>query len=138
MPGIGSQACPRPLKGSQLLDRREKRQKRVRDEDAIKQQVRIRDGYRCRVPGCTEQKRGVRLEIAHLDDKGAGGDKRLIRTRRDRMIALCFLHHQGPVSLHSKDLRIEPESDALGTDGPCWFYVSDEQLKWKSLGVTKP
>lgn len=133
-PGIGSSASPKPPKGSLLLARRERRKTRVRDEEAIKQAVRVRDGYRCRVPGCTEQKHGVRLEIAHLDDKGMGGDPRLVRTAQHRLIALCFLHHQGPISLHSKDLRIEPETDR-GTDGPCVFYVTDEQTKWRCIGV---
>lgn len=134
-PGIGSSASPKPVKGSLLLSRRKVRKERRQAEDAVKHNVRIRDHYRCRVPGCTEQKHGVRLEVAHLDDKGMGGDPRLVRTQRHRMIALCFLHHQGPISLHSTDLRIEPEDDMRGTDGPCVFYVTDEQTKWRCIGV---
>jgi hypothetical protein len=125
----------KPAKGTTLLERREKRQAYRRAEEAIKASVRQRDGSRCRVPGCMEQKHGVRLEVAHLDHKGRGGDKQLIRTRADRMLCLCFLHHQGAVSHHSRDLRIEPET-AAGTDGLCAFFVSDEQKKWRFLGVS--
>lgn len=134
MPGIGSQPVPKPAKGSYLLARRKTRTARRTAEDKVKDAVRLRDGYRCRFPDCREQAHGVRLEVAHLEDKGMGGDKRLIRTQRDRMICLCFLHHQGPVSVHSKDVRIEYET-ARGTDGPCAFYVSDEQKRWKFVGI---
>jgi hypothetical protein len=118
------------------MERRKKRNKLRNAEDAIKQEVRRRDGHRCRYPGCPMLFSSLfgRLEVAHLNDKGMGGDKRLIRTRRDRMILLCFGHHQGPRSLHSGDLRIDPETQK-GTDGPCAFWMADEQRKWRCVGV---
>lgn len=65
-----------------------------------------RDGvHYCRlVPGCEEREKH---ETAHLDDKGMGGDKLGIRTIAALMLRVCFFHHQGTVSLHSHDLRVE-------------------------------
>lgn len=132
-PGIGSQACWKEPKGSYRLQQLEQAAKRRAMEQIIKRQVRARDDHRCRVPGCEFQTQYAK-HVAHLDAKGMGGDKRLDRTRRDRMLLLCWYHHEGPISHHSKDLRIEPET-AAGTDGPCLFWVSDEQAGWRSLGV---
>lgn len=131
-------ACPKPLKGSLLLEQRTRRSARARAEESVKVQVRARDQMRCRFPHCTEAIRGVRIEVAHLDDKGMGGDKRLVRTQRDRMLCLCFLHHQGRTkahpSLHSGDLKVEPDT-SRGTDGLCAFWVSDEQRQWRCVGI---
>jgi hypothetical protein len=60
----------------------------------------------------------------------------------DAMIQLCYLHHQGPVSLHSGDLRIELDTPK-GTDGPVSFWQKDADEKWfmvareVSIGVTE-
>lgn len=136
MPGIGSRPDPKPAKGSYRLELIERKRRRRKMEDEQKQQVRNRDGYRCRYPGCTFQNQGFRFEVAHLDDKGMGGDPSLIRTERRKMIGLCHLHHQGTVavtySLHGKTLRIEPETDR-GTDGLCKFSVAKES-GWEVVG----
>lgn len=122
---------PRGARRQELLDKR--RERRLKEEHA-KEQVRIRDRRQCRVPGCTLLKKGWAPNVAHLDAKGIGGDKQLDRTQVHRMLVLCFPHHQGPMSHHSKDLRIEPETDR-GTNGPVHFFVADEQAGWISVGV---
>ena len=96
---------PKPSKGSALLERRHKRAAIVAREKAEKAKVVARDGSQvCRVsPGCREKEH---FETAHLDNKGMGGD-RGHRTTAATMIRSCFLHHRGPHSLHSKDLRVE-------------------------------
>jgi hypothetical protein len=98
-----------------------KRQRiRAAHEYRAKKYVRQRDRHACRVPGCDWYAQGYALHVAHLIDKGMGGDKRGLRTTRQTMITLCWNHHQGPISLHSKRLVIYPLTDA-GTDGPCRF-----------------
>lgn len=128
-----STACHKPAKGSALMARRE-RQKAIRShEDAEKRKVRVRD-VTCRWPNCPNCRTyKPRLEVAHLDAKGLGGDHG-VRTRADRMVLICFLSHQGPRSLHSGDLRIEPLTER-GTDGPCLFLATDEQKGWCVVGV---
>lgn len=117
-------ATPKPAKGTALIARRERRRAILAHERIEKAKVRRRDVV-CRWPGCTNcRDYKPRLEVAHLDAKGSGGDHG-IRTRADRMVLLCYLTHQGVVSLHSGDLRIEPLT-TRGTDGPCRFWQQTE------------
>lgn len=134
MPGIGSKACPKPPKGSHRLAQLKVRRERIQAEERVKEIVRRRDGFRCRVPECTYRRAGIALHVAHLEDKGMGGDPNLDRTQRHKLICLCYLHHQGEISVHQKTLRVEPDTE-LGTDGPCAFWVIDEQKRWQSIGV---
>lgn len=111
-------------KGSYLIERREKRKKAKAFEEGEKRKVRTRD-VRCRWPSCEYCREfKPRLEVAHLNDKGMGGDHGL-RSTADQMLLLCFLIHQGPRSLHSGDRRIEPLTER-GTDGPCLFLELKE------------
>ena len=89
-----------------------------------------------RWPGCTEWKRGMRVEAAHLDDSGMGGDPSLLRTQRPLMIRLCYEHHQGRVSLHSKDLRGVFLTDRKA-DGPLQFEQRDLKTKggWRVVDI---
>lgn len=111
----------KPAKGSGWLASKQRRREIVADERREKDAVRRRDHYQCRWPACEHAPLKPRLEVAHLDDKGMGGDHGL-RTTRDRMLLLCFLHHQGAVSLHSGDLRIDART-AAGADGCLDFYA---------------
>lgn len=108
-------AFMRPPKGTALLERRASRDAIKRHEAHEKAKVVKRDGAaHCRlVPHCLEREK---FETAHLDDKGMGGDHGR-RTHASDMLRSCFFHHQGPWSLHSKDLRVECLTDA-GTNGP--------------------
>lgn len=103
---------------------------------SVKTDLRVRDGIGCRWPGCEFWKQGYRVDGAHLEDMGMGGDKALIRSQRHLMIRLCVRHHQGPWSIHSKDLRVVPLTDK-GTDGPCQFEMRDHKAPdgWRVVGV---
>jgi hypothetical protein len=120
-----STASPKPAKGSVLIARKE-RQKAIRaHEDAEKRKVRARD-VRCRWPACPNcAAYKPRLEVAHLADKGMGGDHGR-RSTADQMMLLCFLTHQGPHSLHAQTRRIEPLT-SRGADGPCRFWELREE-----------
>ena len=123
-------APPKPFKGSLLLTRQAKKRQVKAYEDAEKQAVRVRDGGRCRWPGCRSAK-SIRLDVAHLNDKKMGGDHGT-RSSRDQMMLLCVFCHQGRHSLHSKDKRVEPLTTD-GTNGPCAFYERQESGQWQHV-----
>lgn len=130
-PDLAPGALQKPAKGTALLERRENRAAIKAHEAEQKAQVVKRDGSKhCRlVPHCTEREK---FETAHLDDKGMGGDHG-IRTTANSMIRSCFFHHQGPWSLHSKDLRVEYLTDR-GTDGAIEVWGRDQKTgAWYSV-----
>lgn len=112
------------------------RKGRRANEDAVKAELRARDGKGCRWPGCEFWRKGVRVEGVHLVDKGMGGDPLGIRTKRALMIRLCHRHHQGSTSIHSGDLDIVFLTDR-GTDGPVQFMRRNLKAKsgWAIEGV---
>ncbi len=92
----------------------------VAHEMIAKAEVRIRDNYTCRVPGCDDPTRHI--EVAHLEDKGMGGDPKGLRSTPDKMLVLCREHHQGRRSVHSGHLVILPLDKTLGTNYSCYFH----------------
>lgn len=115
--------------------RRKQQLARIQAERDAKAEVRERD-QTCRWPGCDCQRswgdaQGMRwmrqLEVAHLVDKGMGGDKQQLRSQRKLMILICGWRHRGNFSLHSKRARIVPVNAAKGTDGLCEFYVQRQK-----------
>jgi hypothetical protein len=107
-----------------LAHRAKSKQNRA-EEDRLKRESKKRDRYTCRWPHCVCRTERYPLESAHwARHKGSGGDPKLIRTTLDGLVTLCFLRHQGAVSLHSGDLKIEPLTDR-GASGPCAFFVRD-------------
>lgn len=122
----------KPYKGQARDERMEKRADIEAAEEKNKREVRRLDGYMCRVPHCDCLKRRDRLEVAHLVDKGIGGDHG-VRSGLENLILLCLAHHQGRVSLHQGTLKIEPLTPE-GMRGPCEFWVSDGGSGWVSIG----
>jgi hypothetical protein len=127
-------AVPKPVKGSALIARREKRKAIEAHEEAEKHKVRIRDRMQCRWPGCEYCRRykNLTLHVAHLKSKGRGGDHGR-RSTANQMILICSMRHEGPISVHSGDCRISPLT-SRGTDGPCIFEMQDEQKGWQVVG----
>lgn len=120
-------AFPKFQKGRTLQEERaEKRETRESFEETEKRKVRKRDPI-CRWPRCDCGKHRLRLEVAHIENKGSGGDHGR-RSSAAQMVRLCVRRHQGPVSLHSGDLEIEyltPER----ANGPLAFYQRGEDGK---------
>jgi hypothetical protein len=116
-------------KGTTYKQGRDRRKAIVAAEDAAKRAVRARD-RRCRWPQCANcASYKPRLEVAHLDAKGFGGDHGIVSTP-DQMILLDFLTHQsGPSSLEQHGRRIVPLTKD-GTNGPCEFWATDERGEW--------
>ena len=120
-----------------LQDYRRRRTRwRQSQERTVKTHIRTRDGIGCRWPGCEFWKQGYRVDAAHVEAKGIGGDKRLYRTTTANLIRLCIRHHLGPFSLHSGDLRIVALTER-GADGPVQFEVRDPKAPegWRVEGV---
>lgn len=117
-------------KGQSFIDARQRRKDIAAAENAEKDKVRARD-KRCRWPHCENCKKWQpRLEVAHLDPKGMGGDPSAVRTTADQMMLLDWLTHQsGPSSLEQHGRKIEPLTDA-GTNGPCAFFLADGKGGW--------
>ncbi len=134
MPGPGSSASPKPAKGTARLARIAKRLELKARERDVKDNVRKRDGIGCRWPNCKYWRLGIRVEAAHYEDAGMGGDPTGARMTEANLIRLCFIHHQGEKSIHSKDRRIDPMSDK-GMGGPCAFYVKADGGRWIVVGV---
>lgn len=128
----------KPERGTALKERRTKR-KTVRDHETDeKREVRLRD-RKCRWPHCSNcRKWKPRLEVAHLDPKGQGGDHG-VRTSADRMILLDYLTHQGADGLERHERKIEPLTKR-GTNGPCAFFVKvwsetrKGESRWRCVG----
>lgn len=106
---------PKPERGSALLARKAKRRAIDAEEKKNKREVRKQDRG-CRWPFCDCRKWKLRTEVAHVLDKSLGGGNEI-----ENLMELCFRKHQGPISLHSGDLKIEPQTPK-GTRGPCDFY----------------
>jgi hypothetical protein len=111
-------------KGATFRKGRERRKAIRASEEANKRIVRARD-QRCRWPRCENcASFRPRLEVAHLDAKGFGGDHGT-RSEPSQMMLLDFLTHQdGPKSLEQHGRRIVPLTER-GTDGPCEFWQVD-------------
>lgn len=122
--GRGGMACPKPSRGTSLIESRERRKAVVAFEEGEKDRVRARD-KRCRWPQCENCKRyQPRLEVAHVRAKGQGGDHGT-RSSADQMILLDFLTHQGDDGLERHQREIVPLTEK-GTRGPCEFWATGE------------
>ena len=105
----------------------------------VQKELRQRDGMGCRWPGCELWKRGYVVHNVHLEDAGMGGDPALIRTQRRKMLRLCYAHHSGVLSIHSKDLRVIPLTER-GTDSECQFEMRNYKAPngWEVVGIEDP
>lgn len=129
-------ALPRPAKGTARAEKLAERAKLDFIEKTAKRCSKVRDGHRCRFPGCTTNLRQWRLESAHIWTKGMGGDHGFYSADQKHFVSLCFLHHQGARSIHSGDLRMVMGSERLG-DGPVLFEELTER-GWVAVGVSTP
>ncbi len=81
--------------------------------------VEIRDGCRCRVPGCRNH---IWLDAHHVKRRGLNG-----RNTRRNLLLLCTQHHQ---MVHEGELRIEEREDGewvFRTDGG-WVMGQDDDV----------
>jgi hypothetical protein len=140
MPVIHSSLVPRgtplikPAKGEYRAEKLAKDAHEDYIETTAKLKAKARDGYRCRVPGCTTNLNKWRLEAAHVTDEGMGS-RHSVSCESKHYASVCYLHHQGERSIHTGDLRmvaIEPER---GGDGLLrWDDLTD--AGWVTRGIS--
>lgn len=113
-------APPKPLRGSGLLERRVKRQARVKAEQAVMHAALVRDKMTCRWPQCEYRVRKLPIDPAHLRHRGMGGNPSGDRTASTgQIVALCRVHH----GLYDAcEVEIDPLTDR-GADGPLAFLA---------------
>lgn len=138
---VGCGVFRKDAPGTVWLDRRSRRAARKAAEDKTMREAKKRDGNICRVPGCEFMSKKPRIECAHLDHRGMGGNPAGDRTQVDKLIALCFIHHAQFDKQMTLD--IQPITKA-GTSGPCaWFAPNPETgvmenfVTEKSVGVSE-
>ena len=122
-------AQPKPVKRSTLKSRKTK----VKSTNiaAVREQVEQRDGETCRITatlrrfGFLHQTIWGRLELAHMDARGMGGNPDLSRDTPENTILIIAGLHQGSRSHHSGHLKIGPLTDQ-GANGPCCFEFYEQ------------
>lgn len=102
--------------------RRRKGDRLKRQERANKEEVREREGHRCRFPLCTCHRFNLFLEVSHREHKGMGSDPTGERSVPALMLLICNVRHkESPLSIDKKTIRWEPLT-AAGANGPiAWF-----------------
>lgn len=138
MRGEKIQAQKKPVRGTLRIKQKTARKTLVSDEDKIKREAKRRDFHRCRWPHQTLEEAArcvmLRVESAHLTHKGMGGDKQLIRTKRELLITQGVQCHDlldGRV-IGGIPRRIRFLTDKQA-DGPCAFDVKRGK-KWVEVG----
>lgn len=116
-----TRATPRPAKGTAAKARRARRRKIEDAEMVAKLEAIIRDGGHCR---CCNAAFPTHVEVAHIRDKGMGGDHGLHSSTSADYVLLCVCCHRGPRSVHAGFIRIVPLTDR-GGDGPVEFVDVD-------------
>lgn len=112
---------PKPLRGTALLEKRERRAQQQKHEKAEMHAALVRDKMQCRLGKLCDfaaRHKVLPVDPAHLTHRGMGGNKKLDRTTRQTVVALCRLAH-GQWDAGLIDLR--PLTDA-GFDGPVSFH----------------
>lgn len=113
---------PKPSRTDRLKDEHARKLARELVEDKAKAEARRRDRT-CRFPLCGCRRLQLRLEVAHVQHKGSGGNPAGDRNVPENLILLCVHRHQfGGISLHKGTLRVVSLS-SRGCDGPVKWMV---------------
>lgn len=111
----------KPQRGAYRLEQKAKARERKATEDKIMREAKARDRNVCRFPKCKWNE--LRVECAHLEHRGMGGNPALDRTQRHKLITLCIRHHD---IFDTGDIDIAPVT-SRGTDGPVAFYEREPE-----------
>ena len=130
-------------KGPTASRRATKARRNVQAENAIKDEVKRMDGYRCRWPGCdlTPPPNGSDdvfvLDACHFRAEGMGGNPSLSSFTPENLITLHRFHHR---QLHLGLATMRPLNPVLGMRGPVLFEaaVPGEAGKFYVVGTTNP
>lgn len=123
----------KPLKGTALLESRQRSADRRAAEQKAMQAALKRDERKCRWPRCEYAAKKLPIDAAHVFvHRGMGGDKSGTRTSRELIAALCRVHHS---LLDLGDLRIDALDPNVGTDGLLAFYKRSESGRWEHVAT---
>lgn len=121
-PDLAPGALAKPLRGAYTLARRTQEAEHKRREQRVMAGVKAED-RKCRVPRCGYTR--ARVEVAHKDHRGMGGNPAEDRTVPEDLITLCSIHHglwdRGDPKLG--ELQIEPLDPVRRFRGPCAYYL---------------
>lgn len=128
---------PKPIKGTWLLEKRQRRQLIVKTEQKIMREAKRRDGNVCRFPMCRHK--SLPIDPAHIIHRGMGGNPKGDRTKTALIVSLCRIHHgQFDACL----INVQPQDPTLGANGPMDFFIRSESGRFelfaseKRLGVS--
>ncbi len=123
---------PKPRKGDAQRMRRARRRLADTREKAAKDAAKMRDGRKCRMPGCD---RTQALHAMHVHHKGLGGDPTGLRSwQRSDYVTGCARHHG---LQHAGYLRMLVGPD--GGDGRVEFQMRISLHRpWFSFGWSEP
>ena len=111
---------PKPAKGTALIERRQRRMKRVAKEQQAMKGAKARDGQQCRNPKCPFKALKLRIEAAHaFQHRGMGGNPKGDRTEVKLIVSACLGCHG---LLDSKELQVEPLDLERMANGPLAWY----------------
>lgn len=120
--------------------RAKKRRRLVKMAAPIRDAVLALDHAMCRWPECEVPPDTFwgRIEVAHWEAAGMGGDPTLARYTLENLICMCRWHHQGPRGLHD-GAKLEPLSEQ-GMRGhvECFQRERGEGGKWYTVGISHP
>lgn len=104
-------------RGSATVAKEKAAVKETDAEKMIKEDVRFRDGKKCRCP--FKHKCRFGLEVIHVKDRSTGGE--FVTT--NLWLGCGWIHRKGSPSIHGKDFDIVPLTNK-GMDGPVeWWRV---------------
>jgi hypothetical protein len=128
------QTFAKPLRGSFLLERRERKAELKAHEQREMQAAKKRDGGVCRWPGCRYAKRkDIPVDACHMTHRGAGGNPDGSRTTRASIWTACRIHHG---LYDAARIDVQPMTTA-GTDGPLMFLEQSESGRMECVAVEK-
>jgi hypothetical protein len=123
---------PKPSRTERKKDEHARKVAREHVEDAAKAAARRRDKV-CRFPLCGCRRLGLRLEVAHDEHKGMGGNPAGNRNVPENLVLMCIHRHQfGGISFHKGTLRADFLT-ARGFDGPVKWFVNLERDRWTEV-----
>ncbi len=113
-------AFPKPTKGTALIERRQRRLKRVAQEQNAMKGAKARDGQQCRNPKCPFKALKLPVDPCHAwRHRGMGGNPKGDRTETKLIVSGCRGCHS---LMDAGEIQVEPLDMERMADGPLAWY----------------
>lgn len=127
---------PKPRRGDFAIERKRRRQAIEAHEHAEMTAALVRDGRRCRWPGCEFAKFSLPIDPCHfIKHRGMGGDPSGELTERKLVVSLCRRHHDALDKFG--EIEIEALDKSRLADGPLLFFKRSESGRMEHV-YTEP